>query len=154
MIATEETKDLPDEKRLSKIINYSVQGKNLAPGSKRILTIVITPLLEGHLVIQGLNYNFLKTEHTHNLFKQTSFNYLTFRVKPIGFLELKLEKFKSEMIFGEVERCNLVLNNTKNLPIEDVIIHCEEPLFTGWNMKRFGRNAASKKRKIKKDTKI
>lgn len=145
MIPTEETEELPDEKKLSKILEFSVQGKKLPPGSRRIMVMVITPKMEGHLVIQGLKFSFLKTEHTHNLFKQNSFSYLTFKVKkPTGFLEVRLEKFKPEMVFGEVQRSNLVLNNTKNLPIDDLIIHCEEPLFTGWKMKRFGRNADSK----------
>lgn len=141
---------MPDEKRLSKIIDFSVQGKNLAPGSKRILIIALTPLQEGHLQIMGLKYNFLKTDHRHNLMKPNSMSYLTFKIlRPIGSLEVKIENSKKEMIFGEVHRCNLILNNTKNQAIEDLIIHCEEPLFSGWRMKRFGHNAETKKHQDK-----
>lgn len=106
--------------------------------------------MEGHLTIQGLQYNFLKTEHTHNLFKQNSFSYLTFRIiKPVAFLDVKLKNVKSEMIFGEIQRCILNLNNVKNQKIDDLIIHCEEPLFTGWRMKRFGHNKEEKRLKDK-----
>ena len=124
--------------QLDEVITFQVHSMKISPSKTKVLMITITALQQGHLQIRGLKYEFLKTRHTHYLNKPKAGDYLTFRVQePKGLIEPKIKDISEDMIFGEIQKGQLILQNTLNAPIDDLIIHCEEPLFCGWGLRRF-----------------
>jgi hypothetical protein len=112
----------------------------------------VTPKKEGHLRLEGVKWSFLDVEYTTPLFNKVANYFQSFKITPpTAQVSLSMSGITEEMLFGQIQKGTLTISNNKDIPITNVVLYCEEPLFTGFRLKKLESIPANKSIEINID---
>ena len=90
-----------------------------------------------------MDYKFLGVDYLLP-FQNLAAYFSTFKVTmETALLSLSLTSIKDEMLFGEVQQGILKIRNNTSVAVSEAIIYSQDPLFTGFRLKRLGRIEAN-----------
>jgi hypothetical protein len=129
---------IQEKEDMKEIVDFEVFGGRIKSSTEKIVKIVITPKKQGHLRIEGIKWKFLDVEYTTPLINNVVY-YQQFKITaPTAQVVVSMTGIEEEMLFGQIQQGVVTIENRKDVPVSDVVIFCEEPLFTGFRLKKLG----------------
>lgn len=131
---------IEDDQRLCEILKFSTSELSLRATEDGLMIMEIVPLQTGQLRFEGVSWEFMDVTHRYIFTKHSKPSFTSFKIlSPIGQLLPCLETFKQKMSFGEIQKAQFILRNpVEGADIDQVSVYSEQPLFTGFNLKKLG----------------